>query len=329
MKAVVFERVGGPEVLQLRDIPVPKPAPGQVLIRVRACALNLLDYYLRIEDDSEMPMPHVLGSDIAGEVVQAGPGVTGWSEGDAVIVAAAIERPGDRPHIVGYQTQGGYAQFAVVPAKNLLRKPAVLSFEQAASLPLAYVTAFRQAVTHGRVQRDDVVLVTGASGGVGSACVQICKAFGAFVVGTTGSEEKVNQLRSSGADAVVVQENGWHTKVAQAGGGRAPTLICDNVGGTTLEQAFSIIAHAGRLVSVGSTTGGEIKIGLSDLFRKEARIIGSYMGTTQELAEVIKLVERGAVKPVVGKVFPLAEAANAHRMMESRKHFGKVVLTIP
>lgn len=330
MKAIVFDKVGGPEVLTLRDWPRPEAAAGEVLVRVRACALNLLDYYLRIEDDPEMPMPHILGSDIAGEVVACGEGVTGWDKGDAVIVAAAIERADARPQIIGYQTQGGYAQFAVVPAKNLLPKPSNLSYEEAASLPLAYVTAYHQAVTQGGVSSSDVVLVTGASGGVGSACLQICKTTGAFVIGTTSTAGKEAQLRKLGADAVVIHgHEDWPDRVLEVTGGRPPSLVCDNLGGTFLEQGFSLLAHGGRLISVGSTTGGEIKISLGDLFRKEAHLVGSYMGTFAELGEVVRLASLGRIRPVIHNVFRLDEAAEAHRMMEARQHFGKIVLSIP
>jgi NADPH:quinone reductase-like Zn-dependent oxidoreductase len=298
-------------------------------VRVRACALNLLDYYLRIEEDPEMPMPHILGSDIAGEIDSVGEGVEGWKAGEPVLVSSAIEVEGGRPQIVGYQTQGGYAEFAAVPARNLLRKPDRLSFEEAASMPLVYATAYHQMFTRGGVQCGQVVLVMGGSGGIGSAAVQLCRAAGAYVVTTVGSEAKRQQAQEIGADAVVIHGSpDWPAQVMAATGGRGVNLVCEHLGGDYLAKCLEILAHRGKIVTIGSTAGSELKLNINELFRKEATLAGSYMGTRAELAEALKLAEWGRVRPVVGKVFPLDQAQEAHRYLESRQHFGKIVLKV-
>jgi NADPH:quinone reductase-like Zn-dependent oxidoreductase len=329
MKAVVFDRVGGPEVLEVRTMPKPVPGSGEVTVRVRACALNLLDYYLRSEEDPEMPMPHILGSDIAGEIAEIGEGVTGWAVGEAVMVSAAIEVEGGRHRIIGYQTQGGYAEFAAVPARNLLRKPEGLSFEEAASMPLVYATAYHQMFTRGGVRCGQTVLVMGASGGVGSASVQLCRVAGAKVIATVGTDGKMAQAREIGADAVVNHGSPqWTSQVLALTGNRGVDVVCEHLGGDYLAACIELLAHGGRAVTIGATTGSELRIDISKLFRKEASIIGSYMGTRSELAEAVKLAERGRIRPVISQVFPLEQVQEAHRFLESRRHFGKIVLTV-
>ena len=199
MKAIVFERIGGPEVLKLSSVPTPRPGSEEVLIRVKACALNRLDYNLRTEVDDTMPMPHILGSDVAGDIHVVGEAVVGWKVGDPVLVSPSIScgqcnwcRSGQDSlcpsfKILGYQTQGGYAEYVVVPATNLLHKPVSLSYVEAASVPLVFTTTFHQLYTRGGIKAGDTVLVMGASSGIGSAAIQLCKVAGARVITTTGS----------------------------------------------------------------------------------------------------------------------------------------------
>lgn len=325
----MFEKTGGPEVLQLKTVPMPCPGTEEVRVRVRACGLNLIDYYLRIEDDPEMPMPHILGSDISGEVHAIGDGVSGWRVGDPVIVSPALERPGDRPLIIGYQTQGGYAEYSVVPARNLLRKPPALSFEEAASLPLTLMTAYHQAYTRGQCRPGDVVLVTGASGGVGSLVIQLCKAAGAFVIGTVSTDQKTERVRLLGSDAVVSHTGeGWPEQVKAIAPGGQVSLVCDNLGGAFLMDSLRTLGHGGRAVAIGSTTGAELQLDIASLFRSELTLMGSYMGNKTELQKALLLVEWCRVKPVVDKVFPLSDAVAAHKYLESRQHVGKIVLSV-
>lgn len=329
MKAVVFEKVGGPEVLKVTSVPKPFAGRGEVVVRVRACALNLLDYYLRIEEDPEMPMPHILGSDIAGEIDSLGDGVEGWKAGDPVLVSSAIEVEGGRSQIVGYQTQGGYAEFAAVPARNLLRKPDCLTFEEAASMPLVYATAYHQMFTRGGVRCGQVVLVMGGSGGIGSAAVQLCRAAGAYVIATVGSEGKREQAQEIGADAVIIHSSpDWPAQVMAATAGQGVDLVCEHLGGDYLSKCLEVLAHGAKIVTIGSTTGSELKLNINELFRKEATLAGSYMGTRAELAEALKLAEWGRIRPVVARVFPLDQAQEAHLYLESRQHFGKIVLKV-
>jgi len=329
MNAVVFDHVGDPGVLQHRQLDIPSVDADSVIVKVQACALNLLDYYLRIEEDPEMPMPHILGSDISGTVHEIGERISGWHIGDEVLVSPAIESEDGRPGIIGYQTQGGYAEFCKVPGRNLVRKPANLSFEEAAAVPLAFVTAYHQVFTRGKVRCGENVLVMGASGGVGSAAVQLCKLAGAFIVGSAGSTEKMAKLAALGADETVNHSSPqWYEKAMGATGGKGFHLICETIGGETLAKCIDLLGYGGRLITVGSTTGSELKLNVNDLFRKQATIGGSYLGTRDELLEVVKLLERKQIRPVVSTILPLAEAAEAHRQLEARNRFGKIVLRI-
>lgn len=329
MKAVAFEKVGGPEVLQLRETEKPVPQAGEVVVRVKACALNLLDYYLRIEEDPEMPMPHIMGSDISGTVDTLGPGVAGWKSGDEVLVAAAIERPGDRPQIIGYQTQGGYAEFACVPARNLIPKPSRLSFEEAASMPLVFATAYHQLIANGELRPGESALVMGGSGGIGTAAIQLCRAVGAFVIATVGSDEKKQAVKDLGADLVVNHNSpDWEKEVLRLTGGRGVDVVCEHMGGAYTAQCVAVAAHGGRVVTIGSTTGSELKLNLNDVFRREISVRGSYMGSTEELRIAVRLAEWGRVQPTIARIFPLEQAREAHLFLESRKHIGKIVLKI-
>ena len=329
MKAIAFKHVGGPEVLELLEVPKPSPGRGEVTIAVRACALNLLDYYLRIEADPEMPMPHILGSDISGDIDAVGDGVTEWHVGDAVVVSAAIEVAGGRPKIIGYQTQGGYAEFTAVPARNLARKPASLSYEEASSMPLVFATAYHQMFTRGGVRCGDVVLVMGGSGGVGSAAIQICRAAGAYVIATVGDDAKREAVLALGADRVVNHSGPqWTAEVLEMTMGRGVTLVCEHLGGGYVARCIEVLAHGGRLVTIGNTVGNEVQLNLSEVFRKEVSILGSYMGSHEEFVAALALVEMGRVRPIVNRVFKLEEAQEAHRYLESRKHVGKIILKI-
>lgn len=341
MKAVIFDRVGGPEVLKTASVPKPIPKYQEVVVRVKACALNRLDYYLRIEEDDAMPMPHILGSDIAGEIDTLGDGIAGWKVGDSVLVSPALPcgqclkcRDGSDKlcqslRILGYQTQGGYADYTVVPAQNLLPKPGSLSYEEAASIPLVFTTAYHQLFTCGGLKSGDTVLVMGASSGIGSAAVQLCKAAGARVITTVGTEEKIEQARGLGAQIVVNHsKQNWTDKVRQSTGGVGVDLVCEHFGGQFLTETIDLLSPGGRLITIGYTVGSKLHLDLAKVLSKQITIGTSYMGSKAELAEALKLIEWGLVKPVVDKIFPLEKAREAHEFLESRQHFGKIVLRV-
>jgi len=341
MKAVVYRKVGGPEVLEMITLPKPTPECGEVRIRIKASALNFLDYALRIEDDPDVPMPHILGSDISGDIDMLGEGVKDWREGEPILVSPTTScgncyrcRNGedslcDLRGILGYQTQGGYAEYIVVPARNLVKKPSILSYEEAASLPLVSATAYRMIYRQGRLRAGEKVLVMGGSSGIGSMAIQLCKAAGAWVVTTVGTEWKVDLAKELGADHVILHKGiDWPKQVLDLTNGYGVDLACDHLGGHFLASCIDLLANGGRLVTIGSTVGSEIKIDNFKLYRKQASIIGSYMGSIVDLRDVLKLVECNLVRPVVYKVFPLEEAVNAHRYMEERNYFGKIVLTV-
>jgi len=341
MKAVVYKKVGGPEVLELVDVECPKPICDEVVIRVKACGLNLLDYYLRIEDDPDVPMPHILGSDIAGEVVELGEGVRDWEEGDEVIVSPTIScghckycRNGmdsmcDSRGIIGYQTQGGYAEYAVVPARNLIKKPKSVTFLEASTLPLVAVTAYRMVFHQGHLHAGETVLVMGGSSGIGSLAIQLCKVAGAKVITTVGFDWKIQKAKEIGADEVINHsESDWFEQIQALTGGKGVNLILEHIGGEFLQKGIELLSQGGRLVTIGSTLGSEIKIDNFQLYRKQASIIGSYMGSISDLVEVTNLVEMGRVKPVVDKVFTLENVREAHERLQARKHFGKIVLKL-
>lgn len=341
MIAIVFSEFGSRDVLKLSRVKKPEPASGEVRVRVKACALNLIDYYVRLEVDNLVPLPHILGSDIAGTVDKLGSGVEGWQVGDPVIISPSIScgkcnwcRRGEDSmcknfKIIGYQIQGGYAEYIVVPARNLLRKPKTLTYEEAAAIPLTFMTAYRMIFTRGNLKAGEKVLVMGGSGGVGTAAIQLCKTAGAWVITTVSNAEKEEQVKNIGADYVVRHnESDWTNKVLAATGGEGVDLVIEHIGGNVTASCVDLLAHGGRLVSIGSTTGDEMKIVLSKLYHQQASIMGSYMGTYSELQQVLKMVELGMVKPIIAKTFPLEEAIEAHKFMEERRRFGKIVLTV-
>lgn len=341
MKAIVFEKVGGPEVLKISSVPKPSPNAGEVIVKVRACALNRIDYYLRIEEDDAMPMPHILGSDVAGVVESVGDKVTGWKAGDAVIVCPSITcgeceqcRAGNESlcdyfRILGYQTQGGYAEYVTVPARNLIQKPERLTYEEAAAIPMVYVTTFHQLFTRGKLRPSETVLVMGANSGIGSAAIQLCNAAGARVIATIGRDDRRDQVTELGAHAIVNHKSpSWPSEVLRLTNQKGVSLICEHFGGEYLTQCLSLLSVGGRLITIGYTAGSQLTIDLGTILRKQITFGTSYMGSKMELLQALKLMDIKNVKPAISNVFPLDEARKAHELMESRNHFGKIVLRV-
>ena len=340
MKAVRFHRHGGPEVLQYEDAPDPVPYADEALVRVKACALNHLDIWARNGlPNVEIPLPHISGSDIAGVIEQVPQEEKMFAKGDEVIVNPGIgcgrcdrclsgrdDQCRDYT-IVGYGTDGGYAELVRVRKDRLVRKPPGMSFEEAASFPLVFETAYHMLVTKARAGPGDVVLVLAANSGVGSAAVQLAKLLGARVIATAGDQEKRERARLLGADHVIDHyKDDVLAEVRRITEKRGVDVVIEHVGKATWSGSVKALAKGGRLVTCGATTGADATTDLRYVFSKELTIYGSFMAGAGELLDVVRLFEEGRLKTVVDSVFPLQRAAEAQEKMEGSKHFGKLVL---
>jgi 2-desacetyl-2-hydroxyethyl bacteriochlorophyllide A dehydrogenase len=342
VKAILFRQHGGPEVLQYADVPDPEPRPNEVLVRVRACALNHLDLWVRGGlPNVPIPLPHIPGSDVAGEIVKIGSEVTTVRVGQNVVLApgvtcgkcaACISGQDNRCRQftnLGYMIDGGCAEFVRAPEVNCLPFPENLSFEEAAAVPLVFQTAWHMLIARAELQPGEDVLILGAGSGVGTAAIQIAKFFGARVITTAGSDAKFEKARQLGADHVINHKSQKiRDEVRRITNKRGVDVVFEHVGTATWADSLASLALAGRLVTCGSTTGYDAKIDLRFLFSRQLSLLGSYMGVKSELHTIMKLVSTGRLKPVVDRVFPLTEAAAAHAYLESAQQFGKVVLKV-
>jgi len=342
MKAVVFHQHGGPEVLKYEDAADPVIRHNEVLVRVRSCALNHLDLWVRRGlPNVPIPLPHIPGSDISGEIAQVGADVTTVRVGQKVVLAplvscgkcaacvAGLDNRCRQATNIGYMIDGGYAEFVRAPEVNCLPYPENLSFEEAASIPLVFQTAWHMLVGRAELQPGEDILILGAGSGVGSAAIQIAKFFGARVITTAGSEEKLQKARQLGADHLINHKTQKiRDEVRRITNKRGVDVVFEHVGTATWDDSLASLASSGRLVTCGNTTGYDAKLDLRFLFSRQLSLLGSYMGTKSELHTVMKLVASGRMKPIVDRVFPLAEAAAAHAYLESGSQFGKVVLKV-
>jgi NADPH:quinone reductase-like Zn-dependent oxidoreductase len=341
MKAVVINEHGGPEVLRYTDFPEPMIGADEVLVRVQACALNHLDLWVRRGlPGRTVPFPHIPGSDISGEVVRTGERVKNVSVGERVLLAPGVSC-GHCPQCIagrdnfckeyvlfGSTIHGGYAEFVKAPAVNVMAIPGNLSFEEAAAVPLVFLTAWHMLFARADLQPAEDVLVIAAGSGVGSAAVQIAKATGARVIATAGSEPKLAKAKALGADDVLLHAGEFAREVKKRTGGRGVDVVFEHVGAATWDQSVYSLAPGGRLVTCGATSGFESKINVGYLFARQLSILGSFMGRKSELYAALELVRRGLLKPIIDTVFPLERAAEAHRRLENREQFGKIVLQI-
>lgn len=342
MKAVVFYEHGGPEQLRYEEVERPRIRAREVLVRVKACALNHLDIWIRQGIPSyHVPLPHISGSDIAGVVEEIGTEVTDVKVGQPVFVSPGLscwrcdmclsgrDNMCRTYQIIGAQVQGGYAEFVKVPAVNVIPIPSGLSFEEAAAFPLVSVTAWHMLFSLAGLRPGEDVLVMGAGSGVGSIAIQLVRAAGARVITTVGSEDKISKAKALGADDVInhSKEN-LAERVKAWTNGRGVDVVIEHIGPAVWEQCLGALARGGRLITCGATTGPEVRLDLRYLFSRQLTIKGSYMGTRTELLEATKLIAQGKVKPVVDRVFPLQEARAAQEWMLDRKVFGKIVLAI-
>jgi NADPH:quinone reductase-like Zn-dependent oxidoreductase len=341
MKALCFYEHGELDVLRYDDVPAPQPGPGQVLVRVRACALNRLDVFVRQGwAGLKLEMPHWTGADVAGEVAALGEGATGWQVGQRVVVEPGLNTREDEftrrgEHslspgyvILGEQVRGGHAEYVAVPAGSLMPIPEGWDFAQAAAPLLVSLTAWRMLVHRARLRAGESVLVVGAGGGVNSMAIQIAKLAGATVYALTSTEEKMERARQLGADVVLNcrADPEWSKVLYKMTGRRGVDVVVDNVGRATLVQSMRAVARGGRIVIVGNTSGPQAEIDVRFIFTKQISIIGSTMGSHQDFQDVMGLVWAGKLKPVVDRVMPLAEGRAAFAALERGEQFGKVVL---
>jgi NADPH:quinone reductase-like Zn-dependent oxidoreductase len=342
MKAVRFHEHGGPEVLRYEDAPEPVLMPGEVLVRVRACALNHLDVWGRIGlPNIHIRLPHIAGSDVAGEVVASAAADVatgsrvmlqpGLSCGRCARCLAGADNECAQYEVLGYANHdGGYAELVKVPVQNLIAIPAHIGFVQAAAFPLTFVTAWHMLMTRARLKRGEDVLVLAAGSGVGQAAIQIAVLQGARVFATAGSDHKLARAQALGASEVIHHhKQDIAAEIKRLTNRRGVDVVIEHVGEATWPKSARSLARGGRLVTCGATTGGKGALDLHALFSKQLSILGSYMGTKGELITVAQLFFAGQLAPVVDRSFPLADAAAAQQRMEASGQFGKIVLEVP
>jgi NADPH:quinone reductase-like Zn-dependent oxidoreductase len=338
MKAVRFHAHGGAEVLRVEDAPDPVLAPGEVLVRVRACALNHLDIWNR-RGVVRMPLPHILGADVAGDIADANDtGVTagqrvmlqpGLSCGRCAMCLEGRDNECPRYDVLGSQSDGGYAEFVKVPVRNVIPLPDAIGHVEAAAFPLTFVTAWHMLITRAAVRPGDDVLILGAGSGVGQAAIQIAWLHGARVFATAGTDDKLARARELGAhDAINHHTQDVPAEIRRLTGNRGVDIVIEHVGTATWERSLKCLARGGRLVTCGATTGYDASVDLRFLFSRQYTLMGSYMGTKGELLRAAQFFFTGQLRAIVDRTFPLAEAAAAHRHLEEGKQFGKVVLEV-
>jgi NADPH:quinone reductase-like Zn-dependent oxidoreductase len=342
MRAVVLHEHGGVDKLKLEELPTPVAGPGQVLVDVEAVSLNHLDLWIREGlPNLKLEYPHILGSDIAGTVAAVGPGVTGIPVGLKCIVQPGLSCMRCREclsghdnlcreyKILGEHVRGGYAENIVVPAANILARPEDMPGTMASAFPLVMLTAWQMLVTKARVQPGETVVIIAAGSGVGSAGVQIAKLLGARVIATATSDAKLAQARALGADEVVnTDKQDLVEAVKGLTGKRGADVMFEHVGKALWMKAILATARGGRLVTCGATSGHDAMTDLRHIFFRQISVLGSTMGSKGELHTIVDHVRAGRLKPVVDQVFPLAQAAEAHRRLEDRAQFGKIVLQV-
>jgi len=331
MRAVRLHEIGGPQNLRIDDVPVPQPGAGEVLVRLRAAALNHRDVFITQGLYPKIELPKILGSDGAGEIALAGPDVTSVTVGEQVVLDPMLGWGGDRrvwdpatSSILGLPHEGTFAQFVVVPAENAYRKPAHLSMEEAAAIPLAGLTAYRATFTRGELRPGETVLITGVGGGVQTFVLLFAKYAGARAIVTSGSDEKLERARALGADAAFNYKTtpDWHKQLRTLG---PIDLVVDSSGGDTLAKALDAVRPGGRVAIYGGTNG-DATIKLFSLFWKHVTIAGTSMGSPADFAAMLALFEESGLRPAVDRVYAMSDAVAAAQRMNEAGQFGKIVL---
>src|SRR5438128_841200 len=340
MKAVRFHGHGGLEVLKYEDAPEPKIQPNEILVKIKACALNHLDLWLRAGVASwKLPMPHIPGADISGEVAEVGPLVTRVKPGDRVLLCPGIScgqceacfkglDSACRSYtLFGVMVDGGYAEYVKSPAVNAIPVPGDLSFDEAAAVPLVFITAWHMLMTRAQLKPGEDVLVIGAGSGVGSAAIQVAKLMQARVIVVAGTDAKLEKARALGADyGINHQKQSIAEEVKRITARRGVDVIVEHVGAAVWEACFESLATYGRLVTCGTTSGEDAKLNLRLLYGRQRTLLGSFMGGKGELMEALKFIEQRKLKAVIDSTFPLKDAAAAQKKMEDRDFFGKILL---
>jgi NADPH:quinone reductase-like Zn-dependent oxidoreductase len=340
MKAVVINEHGSVDKLVYTDFADPEISSSEVLVKVKACGINHLDIWVREGMPGvKIPLPHILGCEITGEIAKVGDTVKDLNIGQNVLIApgmncgrceycfSANDSLCNEYKIVGYQIDGGYAEYAKVPAENIISISERWSFEEWAAVPLVFLTAWHMLKTRASLATGETVLIHAAGSGIGSAAIQIAKLSGADVITTVGNDEKLKKAKKLGADHVInYSKDDFVKKVNEFTDSKGVDVVFEHIGPETWGKSLSCLGRGGRIVTCGATSGPAVNIDLRFLFVKQLSISGCYMGSRKELMEVLRLVESGRLKPVVDSVFPLKDAATAQIKMMDRKQFGKIVL---
>jgi NADPH:quinone reductase-like Zn-dependent oxidoreductase len=340
MKVVCFYEHGDNEVIRYSDVPDPTPGGGEVLVQVKACALNHLDIWVRRGwPGLKLPMPHWGGADIAGVVAAVGEGVSGWEAGQRVVADPGINvvedeftRCGEDSmspgyHILGEQLRGGHGEFAVVPARNLVVLPPHIDFAEGAAPLLVTLTAWRMLIHRAKLRAGETVLVVGAGGGANSMAIQVAKLAGAKVFVVASNAAKAERAMKLGADVVIDRSIAdWPKEVIKMTQKRGVDVVVDNVGRATLSDSMKVAARGGRIVIIGNTSGPITELDIRYIFGKQISLIGSTMGTHRDFRDVTALLWAGRLGPVIDRVMPLSDGREAYALLESGDHFGKIVL---
>jgi len=342
MKAILFQRHGGPEVLEYGDFPDPIPAPGEVLVRLRAAALNRLDHWVRNGwPGIKLAYPHIPGADGAGEVAAVGEFVSEWEQGDRVVINANLgcgqcescqagkDNLCQSWKLLGENTRGTYCEYIAVPARQLFKLPRDFDYHKAAAAGLVYHTAWHSLVVRGELEPGETVLIVGAAGGVNTASIAIARYIGAQVIVVGAGQEKLDLAHSLGADILIdrQKEPEWARAVFASTNKRGADIVVDNVG-TTFPLSFRAASKGGRILTVGNTGGPKFEIDNRFIFSKQLSIIGSTMGTLKDFASVMQLITSGKLPVAMDQTFLLKDARLAHERLESGAQLGKITLEI-
>jgi NADPH:quinone reductase-like Zn-dependent oxidoreductase len=341
MKALYFKEHGDLDVIQYSDVADPKPGVGEVLVRVRACAINHLDIWVRRGwPGLKLEMPHWCGADVAGEIIELGEGVSGWEIGQRVVVDPGINiledeftRRGEFTLSPGYlvlgeQMRGGAAEYLAISARNLAMMPEDLDYPEAAAPLLVSLAAWRMLIHQGKLRAGESVLVVGAGGGVNSMAIQIAKLAGARVFVVAGNKEKADRALELGADTILDRSKvDWVREIYRLTHKRGVDMVVDNVGMATISNSMKAVVRGGRIVIIGNTSGPHAEIDMRFIFGKQISLIGSTMGSHQDFNDVTTLLWKGKLRPVIDRVMPLSRGKEAYAILERGEQFGKIVLT--